>query len=252
MSLTEQELTEIVAAVKAELRAEEPTPLVIDQTHFQVVTGQVIEADHVNSLANQSVPKYPNMAALTADWAAPSVGALAYLQDINAMVVFDSPITGGANVWHVAGGLRMGYAAASGGQSIPASTDTLVTMAVFGGAANKPGRGTWGTDGTVTVPLSGTYLVSGNLTWPVNATGERRLYVKRYTAGAWSFGGVSGGAVETNVAGSTFLRQSVTAMVACVAGDKVGMFGRQNSGAALALVGGADQPHLGVHMLGAE
>lgn len=254
MSMSEEELTAIVTRVVAELQGPTPTPLAIDPTHFQVLTGQVIAADHINSLANQSVPKYPTLASLTADWPAPPVGSLAYLQDINALFVYDNQITGGTNTWHVSGGMRMGYGSGPA-QSIPASADTLVKITSFAGAANKPGRGTWAADGSVTLPATGTYLVSGNVTWTQNPTGERRLYVKRYHANVWDWIGVAGGTVETNVSGTTALRQGVTAMVVASAGEKVGLFARQNSGAALALymgTGNADAPHLGVHLLGSE
>lgn len=254
--MSPEELAEIVAAVKAELAPPPPAPSLhaIDPTHLQVVTGQVILADHINSLANQSVPKYANQAALTADWAAPALGSLAYLQDINALVVYDAPILGGSNVWHILGGLRMGYAY-GGAQNIPTSVGTLVTMSSFGGAANKAGRGTWSTTGEITVPVTGTYLVSGNVTWSQNATGERRLYVEHFFAGAWGFAGVAGGTIEANVAGTSALRQGVTAMVSVNAGEKVGMFAWQSSGVALPLYLGTnniDAPHLAVHLLGAE
>lgn len=259
MSLTTAELAELVAAVRAELNIPTPDPQAIDPTHFQVVTGQVIQADHINSLADQSVPKYPNQAALTADWPAPAVGALAYLQDVNAMVVYDATILGGSNAWHVLGGLRMGYGlmgsnAAGVAQVIPTGVDTLLTLRTAAGAANKPGRGTWNADGSVTVPLTGTYLVSGTITWPSNATGDRAFYVKRYQADltTWTQNGIAGGSTETNTPGGSFLRMSVTAMVTAIAGEKVGLFARQGSGVSLTLPLSADQARLAVHLLGAE
>jgi len=257
MSMSEAEIAEVVARVVAELRDAEVTPLAVDPTHFQVVSGQVIAADHINSLANQAVPKYPNRAALIADWPAPAVGALAYLQDVNALHVFDSAITGGANTWHVLGGLRMGYGimgitAANTGQVIPAGALTTLILKSAGGAANKVGRGTWNTDGTVTVPVTGTYLVTGNVTWPSNSTGERRCYVQRFASNVWTLSGVSGGSAESNVPGSSYLRQSVSAMVTCAAGEKVALRVSHSATAALTLVTGTDAPHLGVHLLGGE
>lgn len=252
MPLSESEIAEIVSRVVGELQNPQPTPQAVSATHFQVLSGQVIAADHVNSLANQAVPKYASLGSLTSGWPAPIVGALAYVADVNALYVYDNQITGGTAAWHVMGGMRMGYAAHTGGQSIPASVDTLVDMSAWSGAANKPGRGTWNQDGSVTVPVAGTYLVSGNITWTAASSGERRLYVKRFTGGNWTFSGVAGGTSEANSAGTTALRQGVTAAVVTVAGDKVGLFARHNHTSAILLVGGVDQPHMGCHLLGAE
>jgi len=258
MSLTEAELAEIVARVTAELGdLPTPTPQVIDNTRFQVVTGQVIQADHVNSLANQSIPKYANQNAATSDWPSPPVGAMAYLQDINALIVYDAPITGGANVWHVMGGLRMGHALMGGTatnvmQVIPSGAERILTLRSVGGAANKAGRGTWNTDGSVTLPFSGTYLVNGTITWPSSPTGDRALYIKRFDGTSWTFTGVAGGAVESNTPGTSYLRMSVSAMVAASASEKVALSCYQASGANMTMLGGVESTRLAVHMLGAE
>ena len=255
MSLSESEIAEIVARVVAELQDPVPTPHAIDNTHFAVVSGQVIAADHINSLANQTVPKYSTQAALQADWPAPPVGAMAYVTDTNILEVYDSQITGGANAWRPAGGLRVGYALMGANQSIPnGSTDTLIKLGTIGGAANKPGRGTWNTDGSVTVPVTGTYMVTGSLTWPANSSGERRLYVRKFSGNAWTFSGVAGGVSEINTGavGSTYLRQGVTAMAYVSAGERVGMWAQHSANAALTLVGGQDQAKLAVHLLASD
>jgi hypothetical protein len=254
MSLSEEDLTAIVSRVVAELQDPQPTPQAVDHTHFQVVTGQVIAADHINSLANQSVPKYPTSGALTADWPAPPVGSMAYIQDTNILVVYDNQITGGANTWRPVGGLRMGYALMGGGQVISNDSFTLIKRGTIGGAAGKPGRGTWNTDGSVTVPVSGTYLVSGSISWPSNATGQRRLYIRRQIGSTWTPNGTAGGSAEINVAGTSQLNQSVTAMVAALAGEKVGLHCSQTSGTSLTLPTEASgyAARLAVHLLGAD
>lgn len=263
MSFTEEEMAELASRVAALL--ESPEPRVIDNTHFQVVTGQVIQADHVNSLANQATPMYPNKEALLADWPVPPVGATAYLQDVNATYVYDAPILNSTNEWHVLGGMRMGYGlvganAAGVGQVIPAGVDTLLTLNSVGGAANKPGRGTWvGTgamNGSVLLPVTGTYLVSGSMTWPSNSTGDRAFYVKRYQSpqNTWTQNAIAGGSTETNTPGGSYVRMSVTAMVAAQAGESVGLFARNGTNPAvpLTLPVGADMGRMAVHMLGAE
>jgi hypothetical protein len=149
----------------------------------------------------------------------------------------------------------MGYATmggAGGTQSIPNNTETLVALGTAGGAANKAGRATWNANGSVTLPLTGTYLVTGGVCWPSNANGERRCYIQKYAAGAWGFGGCAGGVQETNVAGTSYLRQQVTSQVYAAAGEQVGMRVFQGSGSALSLIAGADVARLGVHLLGAD
>jgi hypothetical protein len=256
MSLSESELNEIVTRVVAALDNPVPTPLVIDNTHFAVSPGMVIQADHVNSLANQSIPKYASNAALLADWPAPPVGAMAYVVDTNILVVYDSQLFGSAtNAWRPASGLRMGYGRMALNQSIPnGSVHTLLKLDAAGGTANKPGRSVWSANGEVSIPVTGTYLATGSCTWPVNTSGERRLYVRKFTAGAWTFSGVAGGAAETNKnqVGDTYLRQSVTAMLYANAGDKVGLWAQHSATVALTLIGGEDQAKFAVQLLGSD
>ena len=223
---------------------------------FQVAAGQTILADHINSALLTGIPKFANVAARDAQWPSPFVGSMCYLIDLNYLQVFDAPITGGPHSWRVMGSLRMGFATMGSGQVIPNnSVHTLVKLTYDGGAANKAGRATWNADGSVTVPLNGAYSVVGDLTWPSNTTGDRRVYVKKYTAGAWTFDGVAGGVAEVNQAGvgSSVLRMSVTAHVQASVGDKIGMFALHSATAALTLpASGSEMAGLSMHLLGAD
>lgn len=249
MTITAQDLAQIVAAVKAELEGPVVDPQVLGG-FFQVVAGETITADHMNTALMNGVPKFPNAAARDAQWPSPPAGAFCYLVDVNILQVFDNAITGGANAWHPAGGLRMGYGLMGDGQAIPNATKTMVKMITTGGAASRPGRSVWNADGSVTTPIAGTYLVSGTVSWPSNATGERRLYIQRFTNGDWYTTGVAGGMTEDVTAGAGQMYQSATAMVLCNAGDKVSLQVYQSSGAPLTLVTGYNR--LAVHLLGAE
>ena len=224
--------------------------------YLDVSAGQVIASAHMDLAIGQSIMRFANSAERDAQLPTPSVGMFCYLLDLNYLMVFDPPITGGANAWRVVGSLRMGYASVGLSQSIPNnSTQTLLVRGTVAGAGNKTGRATFNADGSVTLPLSGTYLVTGDITWPANSTGERRLYIMRYYSSTWAYAGVSGGVSEINTGavGSTLLRQEVTAMVAANAGDKVGLFAQHSANAALTLpAAGGDASVLAVHLLGAD
>ena len=257
---TEAEIAEVVQRVLAELQQPVgPSQQAVNQGHFTVAAGQTVLADHMNAALQRGIPKFANEAARDAQWPSGTVpvGAFCYVQDTNILQVFDNQITGGSNAWHPAGGLRMGYATMggpTGNQIIPnGSVETLVKLDTVGGAANRPGRATWAADGSVVVPITGTYLITGGICWPANSTGERRLYIKQYTS-SWIFSGTAGGASEINTGavGSTLLRQSVTAMAYMNAGAKVGMLCQHSATANLTLAVGADQARLGVHLLGAD
>lgn len=222
---------------------------------LDVSAGQVIASAHMDLAISQSVMRFSSAAQRDQQLPAPTVGMVCYLTDVNIIQVFDNQIVGGANAWHPLGGLRMGYATMGVNQSIANdSVEVIVKLGTAGGAANRPGRSTWNANGTVTCPYSGTYLISGNVTWPANSSGERRCYIKRYYGGNWGFAGVGGGVAETNTGsvGSTYLRQGVTAMVVCNAGDQLGMWVSQSANANLTLVGGNDGARLGVHLLGSD
>lgn len=254
--MTEEEIGEIVARVIAELDSPTPEPQAVTLGHLVVAPGMTILADHINSLASQAVPKYPNAAARNASWPSPPDGAMCWMQDSNVLMVYTEPITGGPYQWMVAGGARQGYSRMGSGQVIPGgSVDTVIRATFWGGAANAPGRAAWASDGTVTLPYTGTYLVSGNIVWPANNTGERRLYIKRFTANAWTFQGVAGGVTEVNTGavGSTLLRMGVSAMVLAAAGEKVALVANHSASTSLTLPTGVeDQGKLGVHLLAGD
>lgn len=255
-ALTEPDIAAIVARVLAELEPPEPTQTAVNLGHFQVAPGQTITADHMNSALQRGVPKFASAAARDAQWPTPPIGAMCYLTDVNILEIYDSQIYGGGVGWHAAGGLRMGYATMGLSQSIPGgSVATLVKLGTAGGAANKAGRATWAANGEVTLPYTGTYLLSGSVTWSANSTGERRCYVRRYSNSTWTFSGVAGGAneVNTGAVGSTLLRQSVTAQAYINAGEKVGLWVQHSATAALTLAaGGEDSAKFTCHLLGAE
>lgn len=256
MSITPEEKAEIIAAVRAELEGPVVSPAGDLGGFFPVQPGQTIMADHMNLAIENGVPKFANASARDAQWPSPPIGAMCYLIDLNYLQVYDNVITGGAPYWRILGTLRMGYSTMGDNQVIATSTDTLVKRDTVGGVANRPGRGVWNADGSVTLPVSGTYLVSGNVTWPANATGERRLYVQRYanSISDWTYTGVAGGTSEVNSAAtSSALRQSVSALVALVAGDKVGLRVRHSAGTSLTLYGpGTEQSRLAVMLMGAD
>lgn len=249
--MTPEELAQVVAAVKAELEPPEVDPRAVGG-FFQVVPGETITADHMNTALVNGAPKFLNAAARNSQWPSPPQGALCYLQDVNYFEVYDSQITGGSVAWHPIGGLRMGYARMGFSQSIPnGSVETLVKLGEAGGAAGKLGRASWAANGEVTVPLTGTYLATGNVTWPANSTGERRLYLKINGGFAGTAGGTS--EINTGAVGSTLLRMSVAAMLHMNAGQKIGMYVQHSASSALTLAAdGGDVARLGVHMLGAD
>jgi len=214
-----------------------------------------ITSDHVNSALQTGVAKFASAAARDAQWPSPPVGAMCYLIDLNYLMIFDNQITGGGNAWHVAGGLRMGFATVGGGQSIPRNVATLCGLGTASGAANRPGRATWNADGSVTLPLSGTYLVNGNVTWPTSdTTGERMVFLQRYAAGVWTFSGCAGGANESNaIAVGGSLRMGASAMISAAAGERVGMRVQHSALTALTMPStGADIGRIAVHLLGAD
>ena len=259
--MTEAEIEAVVQRVVAELNGPVgPSQHAVTLGMFSVAPGMTILADHMNSALQTGVAKFASAAARDAQWPAPPVGAMCYLTDVNYLMVYDNQITGGANYWHLAGGVRMGYArmgGPGGTQSIPnGNAETIVKLDVAGGTSNRPGRGVWAADGTVTVPVAGTYLATGSVCWPANTTGERRLYIKRYRASdsTWTFESVSGGSdeINTGAVGSTFLRQTVTSMIYMAANEKMALMVQHSASTALALVSGADQAKFSVHMLGAD
>jgi len=252
--MTEAEIADIVAKVLAEL-GPEVNPQAVNLGMFSVAPGQTILADHMNSALQTGIAKFANAAARDAQWPAPPVGAMCYVVDVNYLMVFDNQITGGLNAWHVAGGLRMGYATVGGGQSIPRSAVTLLGLGTASGAANRPGRAAWNANGSVTLPVAGTYLVNGNVTWPTSdTTGERMVYIQRYAAGAWTFSGCAGGANEsTAIAVGGFLRMGASAMISAAAGEQVGMLVQHSAATALTLPStGTDIGRIAVHLLGAD
>lgn len=255
MTISSDDLAQIVAAVRAELEAPPEVTPMATTGYTTVAPGQTILADHMNMAIGQGVKIFPNAASRDAQLPGPTVGMMCYLTDLNIMQIYDSQITGGANYWRPAGGLRIGYARMGLNQSIPGgSKDTLVKLDTAGGTSNRPGRGTWNADGSVTVPYTGTYLVTGSVCWPANSTGERRASIQRYTASAWTFNSVAGGATEINTGavGSTLLRQSITAMMYLNAGDKFGLHVQHSASTALVLTGGADQAKLAGQLLAAD
>ena len=251
--MTPQELAEIVAAVRSDLEA---TPLAATLGHLVVNPGDVILADHINSLADQAIPKFASATARDAAWPATvaPIGAMCYLTDVNTLQVCDDQITGGTKVWHPAGGLRMGFARMGEGQTIPVNTDTLVGLTSAGGAANKPGRAVWNSDGSVTVPYTGTYLVTGTVAWPAYSGGERWAFVMLNPGSGWQLESTSGG-VQWAVAAASPVYQQVSAQVYAGAGHKIGMLASHTAAIPLTLPtlsGNPASPRLAIHLLGAD
>lgn len=252
--MTPEELAEIVAAVKADLAAASPSPLAVGG-FFQVAPGQTILADHMNTALVNGVPKFANATARDTQWPSPPPGAVCFLLDSNYFQIFTDTITGFGTSWRVVGSLRMGYGQMGSSQAIPHNAHTGLKISTVGGAANQAGRATWtvGLD-YVTVPLSGTYLVVGDVTWPSNATGQRLLELQRYTAGAWGNSGVSGGVDELNSpTGASPLRRTTTAIMSVGAGERIRSAVYQDSGTTLTLPAvSSDTASLVIQFLGAD
>ena len=225
---------------------------------LDVSAGQVIASSHMDLAIGQSVMRFTSAAQRDAQLPAPTVGMFCYLQDLNYFQVFDPPVTGGANQWRVIGSLRMGYAQMGDAQTIATGTATRLKIGtLIGGAANRPGRATWTTNvDYVTVPLAGTYLAIGDVTWPDNGTGQRRLYVYKAAAGTTTFGlaGVAGGVTEINSAGTTTLRQGVSALVTAAANERIALVGWHSAGVTLTLPGGqsSDTASFSLHFMGSD
>lgn len=252
--MTPEEKAEIIAAVKSEVYAEAPGQLAVGG-FFQVSPGQTILADHMNTALVNGVPKFASLAALMAAWPSPPQGAMAYINDQNYFGVFDAPVTGGTPDWRALGSYRMGYAQMGQGQVIQKDVVTNLRIGTTGGAANQAGRAVWTANAEyVVVPMAGTYLCVGDITWPSNATGARLTYVQRAPAGTTSFGfdKVSGGVQEDNIAGPSPLRQTVTALVACGLNDRIALRGAHSAGVPLTLGTGYDSASLAVHFMGAD
>jgi hypothetical protein len=137
-------------------------------------------------------------------------------------------------------GARISRAAA---QSIPNDSETVVAL-------DTPGFTSGGTtvnltNGTITVPRTGKYIVTGLVSWAAGTAGSRSTILTINTTGVLARGGAAADALDNAQIGAN-------TVVHLDAGDVIGMNARQeNAGAAsVNTVGGLAQTLLSLHWLG--
>lgn len=116
----------------------------------------------------------------------------------------------------------------SGSQSINSASTTAVTF-------QTDLDDDWGMHDTssnterITIPVAGRYLIHGELSWEINATGQRRLILQ--TVG--SLNKTMSETLHGGAGSGLQLRQQALAVNPLVAGDYVYIDANQNSGGAL-------------------
>lgn len=92
-------------------------------------------------------------------------------------------------------------------------------------------------DDTITVKISGKYLVVGSITWEANATGFRSLIIETDQSGSFV---TAANFVTAPPSGVGTLPMQAVALVSLTAGKKIRMIGFQNSGGGLDVVASPD------------
>jgi hypothetical protein len=103
-------------------------------------------------------------------------------------------------------------------------------------------------DGVLTIPVTGTYVVTGAVRWATHATGTRNLFLHGPTS-ATGQGGIRASSSVPAIAGDT-TRQNVATTERLNAGDEVFLSVSQSSGGDLALDASQNQIHLSAAFLG--
>lgn len=115
-------------------------------------------------------------------------------------------------------------------------TDTMVDI------VGNPSR--------ITIKTPGRFRIEGFANWAFNATGNRELMVRKNAAGS-SVGGtqiqLAAVATAVTVSGTT---QLISTEITFAANDYIEMFGWQNSGGALNIIGGQNQTYLQLRWMG--
>jgi hypothetical protein len=90
---------------------------------------------------------------------------------------------------------------------------------------------------------TGIYVCYAQMTWAANATGRRRLTIRKNSAGS-STGGTQVGRMDVPVVPAGTHSNVVAALAQLTAGDYVEMFGQQTSGGALNILTGVGNSYL--------
>jgi hypothetical protein len=126
----------------------------------------------------------------------------------------------------------------TGAQSIPNNTETPVNYGTgfsqggtFTASSGCNGTNSTATGTAVTVPRSGTYVVSASLLWPANSNGRRGIDIRRNVIAA---------SQRIPAAGDGDVHTSVSTVMRIAAGEQVSVVAFQTSGSPLTIPAGSD------------
>lgn len=102
----------------------------------------------------------------------------------------------------------------------------------------------------LTVPVTGTYVITGAVRWTANATGSRNLFLHGPTNMMGQGGIRASSSVPASTTAADTTRQSVSTTERLNAGDQVFISVAQNSGGDLALDASQNQIHLSAAFVG--
>jgi hypothetical protein len=115
---------------------------------------------------------------------------------------------------------------AGASQTLATATITAIACTVPD-SRNAPGKLTMDTVGQVRIGEPGVYLVVGQIAYDTSVTGRRIAYLR--------LNGTVAGVMDVAVAG--FCHVQVVEAINCVAGDVIALYGYQDSGGNLAVIG---------------
>lgn len=198
---------------------------------FEILTS----ADVDNYLMTQSVMVLPGASAIgtagtaigtaTTATQSPAEGMLVYLTDVNQ---YQMNLDGSASGWYpVAGQMPRCELTKTTDQSVNSGAYTTIT----GWTQTEIRGGFSESSGVVTVPYTGRYSITANISWTTGSGGTR---IVAFAFNAATAPSLPGNAVTP---ATTFTHQSISSVVKLTANDTIKVLAYQSSGAALAVNG---------------